>query len=224
MNHEELGNLIREARKRAQLSQSALAESAGVKQSAISQIERGVPNIIAADKLETISQILKIGQLETLSQFGEQNLAVCTNQHCPGLRWKLIHFELVPDPVFFPAKPVLFGAKCSCGEIPIIQCPNPDCRSTISSPSFHCTKCLRPFNMDTEAFEELTPIKAIVQTLRILKETPLLPSAFKHEIDIVGEMISQINQDLEARKPRSEIQLIDNQADPKVIPLSRKTS
>jgi HTH-type transcriptional regulator/antitoxin HipB len=57
---QQIGNLIRRARKKNDLSQTELASRAGVRQETISQIETGNP----AAKLETILAVLAALNLE----------------------------------------------------------------------------------------------------------------------------------------------------------------
>lgn len=57
---QQIGNLVRRARKRRELSQTRLAERAGVRQETISLLETGNP----AAKLETILAVLAALDLE----------------------------------------------------------------------------------------------------------------------------------------------------------------
>lgn len=57
---EQIGNAIRRARKKADMSQSELGEKTGLRQGTISQIEKGHP----AAKLETILALLSALDLE----------------------------------------------------------------------------------------------------------------------------------------------------------------
>ena len=58
-----LGDKVRKAREKAQLTQAEVAERAGINSSYYAQIERGEVNL-SVDKLQSIAKVLKIKSLD----------------------------------------------------------------------------------------------------------------------------------------------------------------
>lgn len=134
--------LVRKARRDAGLSQSALAEKAGCRQSQISAFEAGVPGKIARETVLRIAETLgiepppepKAGQDEEagvgaaragLARFGS-GAAMPPEPFCPN-------FECLSNLPYFIGEQLLFlplpycgeGARCAvCGELLERRCPS----------------------------------------------------------------------------------------------------
>lgn len=208
MNPSEQGQLIHRARQGKGWNQSRLATEVGVTQSAISMLERGTPNVIKDDKLDTIYQVLGLGL--SASPEDAESLLICKNPTCPSLRWKLARNSLLPDFLFFEKDPAISNPICGCGEPLESRCP--DCSAPILHQEFHCHQCGSP-RAEIEAYSDLPTVKTLFTGLQNLRtqstERKLLPSEFLKEWQILENWVQQLNQDLEAAAPRSKASMRD---------------
>jgi len=143
---------IREARRRAKLSQSVLAEEVGCKQSALSMFEQGDGtklNDAIVDKLAKRFGIDLTAPVEetpkpaeSLRLVTEPATGFCPNPHCPSNRSYEVDGRTFYRPDRASADPV-GGKFCAlCGEILEKRCPN--CGAPVHEGAV-CSHCGEPY-------------------------------------------------------------------------------
>lgn len=139
---------VREARRAAKLSQTALAAEVGCKQSALCMFEQGDGTKLNA---ETIGKLLKKFGIKAdvqsqlpIPQF-HRHISVhgfCPNPHCPSHRSYEVDGRMLLHPNREEQDPV-GGKFCAvCGEILELKCPN--CGAAIHDGAV-CSFCGEPY-------------------------------------------------------------------------------
>lgn len=136
---------FREARRRAGLTQAALAAQAGCMQSAVSMMEGGRMAALARPTLEKIAGILGIdlppeaGVQATSGPVPIGGTSLCPNPECPS---NLPYY--VGEEVFFlPRGGTGSGRHCPlCGEVLATDCPS--CGARVRPFAACCTDCGKP--------------------------------------------------------------------------------
>jgi transcriptional regulator with XRE-family HTH domain len=134
---------IAEARKAKGLTQSALAQAVGCKQSAISMLESGQPSKLSAENIGKIADVLGIALVLPTAQIvaavptATALKGNCPNAHCPSS----VPYWLQGRVVFQPKlQEMAQGRFCAhCGEILETACPN--CGRAVHVPGAFCTQC-----------------------------------------------------------------------------------
>ena len=139
---------IRDARRRAGLTQAALAKSVGCAQSAISMLEGGRADAVA---METVGKILEALHLElpeataatSPSNFGfaaARPVKICPNAECPSN----FPYRVGRQVMFLPTAHRVDGGRCPvCGEVLESACP--DCGRPVHPGHAFCTDCGHQF-------------------------------------------------------------------------------
>jgi len=137
--------ILRNARRSAGLTQTALAEQVGCMQSAISMMESGRMDVLSRVTLEKIAAILDV-TLETPAPAGGtvQTLPPPVHRFCPNPECPSCLPYLVGDEMFFLPRPApATGRYCHlCGEVLAENCPG--CDAPCSVPSACCSDCGHP--------------------------------------------------------------------------------
>jgi DNA-binding Xre family transcriptional regulator len=138
------GSQIKSARLQRHLSQSALAEMVGCKQSALSMFECGRMTALNDQTIGRLCEILGLlppSSAERQASFEEQPVvlkrAFCPNPECPSN----LPFEMNGMDVGVPRRLMVTDRECHCkwcGEILERECP--ECHAPIQSGAF-CSHC-----------------------------------------------------------------------------------
>ena len=133
---------LREARRRAALTQATLAREVGCKQSAISMLESGKGDAVSRATLEKIAERLGValdqegspaGSVGTLPRAG---VRFCPNPECLSN----FPYEVGDSILFLPRGGHHPGVYCSlCGEVLAEQCPQ--CEAPAAPLAGCCTQC-----------------------------------------------------------------------------------
>ncbi len=140
---------LRDARRARGVSQSALAQAVGCRQSAISMMERGHGAALSRETLNRIAEYLEVPLLPPEAHAAQPLPATadapgrsyCPNPDCPS------NLPLVVGTgvVFWPLAQPHPGAYCGyCGEVREACCPNPDCRAPAVEAAC-CSRCGTPW-------------------------------------------------------------------------------
>ena len=143
---------IRDARRAAKLSQSALAAAVGCKQSALSMFEQGDGTKLNDEVVGRLAQRFGIELTESKGEVGEAvGVAVsvggdghgfCPNAHCPSNRSYEVEGRTFMLPDRMRADPV-GGKFCAlCGEVLERRCPN--CGAPVHDGAI-CSLCSEPY-------------------------------------------------------------------------------
>lgn len=142
---------IREARRKAGLTQAALAKTVGCAQSAISMLEGGRADAVA---METIGKILEALHLELPETSAADTSApppssgfaaarpvkICPNAECPSN----FPYRVGRQVMFLPTAHRVDGGRCPvCGEVLESACP--DCGRPVQPGHAFCTDCGHQF-------------------------------------------------------------------------------
>lgn len=125
-NNLPLHRRLRDARRARGLTQSALAEQAGCKQSALSMMESGRMEALARGTIEKLAGILEVpldpeaAPAAVVSAAPTAGRAVCPNGDCPSN----VPFVVDGELIFWPRRqPAPGGRHCAfCGEVLERQC------------------------------------------------------------------------------------------------------
>lgn len=147
--------LLQQARKAAGLSQMALAEQAGCRQSQLSAFEAGVPGKVTKETIEKMASILGVElptemtppQLPALP-----GVAFCPNFQCLS---NLPYF-IGDDLLFLPLGTAGDGKHCLiCGEVLERRCPS--CGAPVRHGGGCCPDCGQPFIAMPEGYTADVP-------------------------------------------------------------------
>lgn len=137
-----INRMLRDARRRAGLTQADLAAQAGCKQSAVSMMEGGQMTALSRQTLEAIAEILNITLPEHPFRepqqpvYPEGGSGYCPNAACLSNMPYLVGEELF----FLPRYRSLPERHCSlCGEVIARFCPG--CRAPVARGWACCTAC-----------------------------------------------------------------------------------
>lgn len=129
---------LREARRRAALTQAALAARVGCMQSAVSMMETGRMDALARPTLEKIAEVLGValprefaveGQVATLPP---ARMRLCPSPDCPSN----LPYQVGGDVLFLPRATGASGPRCPlCGEVLTSDC------SACGAPAVPCAAC-----------------------------------------------------------------------------------
>lgn len=136
---------LAQARRAQGMTQSALAEAVGCKQSAISMLESGQPNKLAVESVRKIAELLGVEfepeegteRVVSMALSAPVQLGFCPLAACPTNVPLLVGEVLL----FWPRLQSLSGgAHCSaCGELLESMCP--ECGVAISGDGACCSSC-----------------------------------------------------------------------------------
>ncbi|MCX7590450.1 MAG: helix-turn-helix domain-containing protein [Kiritimatiellae bacterium] len=154
-----IGEVFREARRRAGLTQLQVARHVGCTQSAVSMFEAGRSDAVSTETQRKIAELLGIDpnilsaeQLGTTRR-GALTLKFCPIAHCPSNIPYVVNDRLCFRPTMIEG---VKGARewCpSCGEILEESCPNEKCGSDVFEGAF-CRKCGSPYLQGTNVATE----------------------------------------------------------------------
>ena len=127
----------KEARKQRGLSQSALAEAVGCKQSAVSAFENGDATKLSEELVKRLAKLLEVslevpparkadgGERVVLSppNMGMVVRGFCPDANCPSNIPYMVGDRLVFHPVLTKASPGGGGRCACCGEVLEMRCP-----------------------------------------------------------------------------------------------------
>ena len=130
---------LRRARIEAGLTQAALAQQVGCKQSAVSMMEAGRREAMARETLVKVAGLLKVDLPEVTAsapQYLSQAFSVCGNFGCPSN----LPYAVGEDVYFLPLGNAGRGRHCIfCGELLISVCPH--CAAPIAHRGGCCGAC-----------------------------------------------------------------------------------
>lgn len=177
---------LKEARKTKGLSQTALAQIVGCKQSALSMFEAGDPTKISDDTVKKLADHLGVelvseekkeeesieNQLSaSFSQAGRLSVSFCPNGHCPSNIPYVVEGKLFYRPSR-QAFPSTGGTRCvHCGDVLETRCPT--CGAPVNEGAC-CAVCgqsyvaaVLPEGVDAAVYarirrEEITQLRALV--------------------------------------------------------------
>lgn len=175
-----LHEAIQAARRKADLTQSELAEKVGCSQPAISMFESGQRDALAREKISEIAAALGV-DIKSFPRDTEDaapsNLVLkyCPIGGCPTQEPYRVMDRLCfrPLPVRAPASERTHCAEC--GELLEQRCPNPKCHAPVAAGGF-CRACGMPYvtggqaGVDTSE-EELQERAGRARALRAERET-----------------------------------------------------
>jgi transcriptional regulator with XRE-family HTH domain len=148
----ELCRELARARREKGMTQSALAEAVGCKQSAISMLEAGQAGKLSRESVEKAARLLGVELPKDSGEAGPsagpspaaQGRGYCPNALCPSNVPYLVDGRLL----FWPRRqPEPAGPRCAwCGEVLETHCP--ECGAAASDGAC-CTACGKPRVTDT---------------------------------------------------------------------------
>lgn len=146
---------LRRARLEAGLTQAALAQQVGCKQSAVSMMEAGRREAMAHETLVKVAAVLKV-DLPELSESVPcvllHAVSVCGNFNCPSN----LPYIVGDDVYFFPLGNVGHGRHCIfCGELLMSVCAH--CSAPIVNHGGCCQACGKLFVELPEEYVEDVP-------------------------------------------------------------------
>lgn len=152
---ENLHKRLRRARREAGLTQAALAQQVGCKQSAVSMMEAGRREAMAHDTLVKVAALLKV-DLPEIAEPAPQALShavsVCGNFSCPSN----LPYVVGDDVYFLPLGTVGRGRHCIfCGELLMSVCAH--CVTPIANRGGCCGACGELFVELPEGYVEDVP-------------------------------------------------------------------
>lgn len=138
--------LLAHARREKGLTQSALAERVGCKQSAISMLESGQPEKLSKENTEKLAKLLGVTLKTTNSEdsaadrpgpLASAGSGYCPNAHCPSC----VPYPLQDSVAFWPRLQSLSnGRHCAyCGDLIETSCP--ECKTPVQIAGACCTVC-----------------------------------------------------------------------------------
>lgn len=139
---------IKEARRKAGISQSILASEVGCKQSALSMFEQGQPTKLNTEVVEKIAKKLGV-DLKPVTEAEKITPVVfsphegfCPNPKCPSNRPYQVDGKTLYQPDRVAADP-MGGKYCAiCGELLERRCPN--CSALVHAGAI-CSFCGEPY-------------------------------------------------------------------------------
>jgi len=153
-----LHTVLREARRRAGMTQAALAGEVKCKQSAISMFEAGRTDALARDKVRRIAELLGVelgSEARGKGTAGQARLKLkfCPTDDCPSNVPYAVRGEVCIQPRMDEV-PEGEARRCRlCGEILLELCPNEECKADVVEGGF-CPKCGCAYVMATRDREE----------------------------------------------------------------------
>ncbi len=132
--------LLARARRDKGMTQSALAEAVGCKQSAVSMLESGQPEKLSQEAVEKIAALLEVAlpaaAPEPRSPVSPAAHSYCPSAACPANVPYVVQGELL----FWPRlQPAGAGRRCACcGELLEARCPH--CGAAVTEGAC-CTVC-----------------------------------------------------------------------------------
>jgi transcriptional regulator with XRE-family HTH domain len=133
----EICKQIAQTRREKGLTQSALAQEVGCKQSAISMLEAGQPSKLSKENIEKIASALGLtlqtAQTKLVSSCGEKK-GFCPNAQCPSNTPYVVQGQLVFQPRLQQEKHCAY-----CAELLETCCPT--CATAIHVEGAYCTSC-----------------------------------------------------------------------------------
>lgn len=179
---ESLHKRLRRARREAGLTQAALAQQVGCKQSAVSMMEAGRREAMARETLVKVAALLKVDlpeMSESVSPALSPAISICGNFSCPSN----LPYVVGNDVYFLPLGNVGRGRYCIfCGEVLMSICAH--CAAPIVKHGGCCGACGEVFVELPEEYVDDVPgwvagrVEAIESLRRLLPETPILPNRF----------------------------------------------
>ena len=134
---------LRDARREHRLTQSALAQQVGCRQSAISMMEQGRMDAIARETMVRIGELLGV-ELPAEDQPVSRPAAAGAGRYCPTYDCPSNLPYIVGGELFLMPRPHPgAGAHCRyCGELLESRCPNAECARPLSAePGGCCSGC-----------------------------------------------------------------------------------
>ena len=138
---------VREARRRARLTQAELARKVDARQSAISMFESGQPDVLSDEKIRAIAKELGIEFLpaaEGVPATPGLVLKYCSDPSCPSNVPYRVGSRLCHCPAAVQA-PAAERTSCRyCGGLLEAACPGDGCGAPVTAGAF-CERCGTPY-------------------------------------------------------------------------------
>ncbi len=137
------------ARRARGLTQSALAQAVGCKQSAISMLESGQPEKLSKESVAKIAKLLGVTLEEPVRDPAAPEAAPLApdarNGYCPNAACPMnVPYVVAGELFFWPRlQPLVRGGRCAaCGELLESRCPH--CEAAATSEGACCPVCGGP--------------------------------------------------------------------------------
>lgn len=136
---------LKEARRARNMTQVAIAQELGIRQSAISMFESGRHDAISQEKIVTMAEILEVDLTSLhLGQRGPTTLKYCPIDGCPSNIPYVVRDELIFMPTLSRGAREQSTACRFCSELMLDRCPNTECGATLNGGGF-CEACRQPY-------------------------------------------------------------------------------
>jgi transcriptional regulator with XRE-family HTH domain len=169
---------LAKARREKGITQSALAQAVGCKQSAISMLESGQPEKLSLENVAKLAELLGVALESGAAQ--ERDVGSCLPRlhaqgYCPNAAcYSNVPYVVQGELLFWPrAQSLSNGPRCPiCGEVLESRCPQ--CGAPVTAAGACCSQCGAPRVTNTVAPETGAEAWAVQRRREIAEWTSLV--------------------------------------------------